>query len=474
MPTLENAKVVFTGNTFYLAWRAYIDRLVDANDVVDFRKKVPRFSNYTAINSTFPARARKIEYDTRFPSLTKHVSGTGHGGADQNWVTLRTTDAAVYDINVGKYKGRWIGGPFFSYKQRKFTTPSPRFDHAMDPYNVPINLGGPGSFYYSDNVTLDVDPFTGPVGFTDCYVTQDPRALFPAVLAASGYVQGARNDADPGRKMYNFGESLAELRDLPRLLKLAGDTFLQRGASAYLSYEFGWKPLIQDVRSLFDFASAIRKRIEFLKLKQGQPIKRKRLLYDLKGTPSTTRTTTAGNGGYGASTVKAGTYQFQDSWSIRSWYKSTIKFDIPGDIPEWRWEQEATNILRGTALDGSLLWQVTPWSWLIDWFSQIGDIIEREFGSSATTTQFLSEWIMVHARTDARLEVPCVWKTNAGSPYIPAGYARGHTYREAKMRQVPALSAAPLLRMENIFSVRQCAILFSLFLSRGKWDGYGK
>jgi len=472
MPTPGNPKIVFTGNTFYQAWRAYVNRLVPPADRVSFRKVVPDFSSYTAINSTFPARVRVAEYDTRFLQLKKHVQGTGTSPSE-NWTTFRTTDNIVYDVNVGKYGKRWIGGPFFAEKARKFFKPSTRMDHKMDPYHIPIWLGGPGKFWYSDNAICDVDPYAGDIAHGS-RVTTDPRDLFNSFVVANNLVQGARLDSDPGRPMYSFGQAIAELRDLPRLLKLAGDTFLQKGGSSFLSYEFGWKPLISDVRKLFDFSSSIRKRLEFLKKTEGQPIKRQRLLFDLRGTPGTTRTQSVGNAGYGQVSIKAGTYAVSDDWWMRAWYKSTIKFDIPDDIPEWRWEREATNILRGTHVDGSLLWQITPWSWLIDWFSRVGEIVEREFGTSAVSTQFLSEWIMINARCNSRLEVPCVWKVNSGSPYVPAGYSSCTSYREVKARQVPTTTSVPLLRLEHILSIRQSAVLFALFTARSRWDSMGK
>lgn len=64
---------------------------------------------------------------------------------------------------------------------------------------------------------------------------------------------------------------VAELKDIPRMLKHAGDllhglrrlrnmAFHKEIAKAVLSYQFGWAPLISDIRKLIDFHESVDKR----------------------------------------------------------------------------------------------------------------------------------------------------------------------------------------------------------------------
>jgi hypothetical protein len=95
--------------------------------------------------------------------------------------------------------------------------------------------------------------------------------LAPADLGAlaSSLIAGT-NPTRPDVLVPNF---LFELKDMPMMLKDAGDLLLgglkpsirkrnkkNLSASQYLAYNFGWAPLISDVKKLFDFTENVKKR----------------------------------------------------------------------------------------------------------------------------------------------------------------------------------------------------------------------
>lgn len=60
----------------------------------------------------------------------------------------------------------------------------------------------------------------------------------------------------------------------------------------------------------------------------------------------------------------------------RVWWAGSFRYWIP-DTSSWAWNAEARAMLFGALPTPSMLWEALPWTWLIDWFSNVGDVISN-------------------------------------------------------------------------------------------------
>lgn len=89
-------------------------------------------------------------------------------------------------------------------------------------------------------------------------------------------------------------------------------------------------------------------------------------------------------------------------------YSGRFRYYVP-DIGSDEWTQRATDALFGSKPTPDLLWSVLPWSWLIDWFTNVGDIIAN-FSKNAVDNETLDSSFCVASLTEAlRVEVAISW-----------------------------------------------------------------
>nr|UJQ85483.1 MAG: hypothetical protein 1 [Leviviridae sp.] len=175
-------------------------------------------------------------------------------------------------------------------------------------------------------------------------------------------------ETNPSRPVVDIPTYLVELRDFPRLLRWEGNTLIRRAGSANLSYHFGWRPLLSDLSSLLDFQDIVATRYRELKAFYDSGLRRKRLLWS-GASPATHSGTYNSGDGFNYT----GTHQLAQTartWGSVEWYPTTL--------PP-RTEEALRSLARRAALgltvDLSTFWNLMPWSWLIDWCSNVGDFL---------------------------------------------------------------------------------------------------
>jgi len=71
----------------------------------------------------------------------------------------------------------------------------------------------------------------------------------------------------------------------------------------------------------------------------------------------------------------------------RHWFSARFKYWIQpvgaGRLERFLQAEHVNRILYGLDLDPSLVWELVPWSWLVDWFSSAGDSIANMCEDSA-------------------------------------------------------------------------------------------
>lgn len=182
----------------------------------------------------------------------------------------------------------------------------------------------------------------------------------------------------PGKPAANLGQFIAELRDFPRLFKLRLNSFRDLGGG-YLNLEFGWKPFLKDLIDFMDMTNRLKKRLDFLRRNNGKWRKRGGTL--LEETETSTADAAWPLASMPPAPCFAGGAAFYTSKLTTTvhrkyWFEARMRFFIPDiDTPEWLARE--TYRSWGLNITPSLVYELIPWTWLVDYFSNVGDVISN-------------------------------------------------------------------------------------------------
>jgi hypothetical protein len=175
---------------------------------------------------------------------------------------------------------------------------------------------------------------------------------------------------------------LAELRDVPSLLKTAGHSISKYGANEFLKWQYGWRPLIKDLQKLMNVTSRLHGRVSMLKRlkEQGVIVRRykppnrfERVIVPYGPTDYWPSHLT--NGHQDMAPIYMDAYVSIERWATVHW-----KADMPSGLPDTDDERLrlAMRAAFGGTIDGSTLWELMPWSWLIDWNTNMSEFISSK------------------------------------------------------------------------------------------------
>lgn len=207
------------------------------------------------------------------------------------------------------------------------------------------------------------------------------------------------NRMSPNKPMVDLPLFLAELKDLPgmvnaarsfgkalpkavELIRDAGLDLLSRNsrrkaiqsaADFHLQLGFGWSPLINDLATMLGVEAAIRqKQRELKRLASGKELMRTVDIADSETEYSDVRWF----GRWENWHLHGG--PFSERITHRAWATSRWKqnegIPLQGSDSEWA----AIRNLLGLNLSPSTLWNIIPWTFVIDYFTQIGPFLETK------------------------------------------------------------------------------------------------
>lgn len=160
------------------------------------------------------------------------------------------------------------------------------------------------------------------------------------------------------------GQRMREQADLARR---AGDEFL--------NVEFGWLPLLSDIRKFADSVRRAHQLIEQYIRDSDQKIRRRFTPMPLNHSVQTWTGLGQCTGGNNMpnTTVTETSHE-------RYWFSGAFRYHVPvGDdlYSRLRRYEQYSHLLFDTRLTPELLWNLAPWSWAIDWFTNAGDVIHN-------------------------------------------------------------------------------------------------
>jgi len=274
-------------------------------------------------------------------------------------------------------------------------------------------------------------------------------------LSDSADLTKALARTNPSRAIVDVPGFIGELRELPALFKIAGKSLLKRGANAYLSYQYGWKPLISDLHKMLDFQAHVMKREKELRNLYGKGGLRR--TFQLS---TDTASSVSNSGIFLESSLFSlvSNQQFVDTtrrrWATARWVPTVDK--LPQTDAELH--KLARTAVYGLSANASTAWNLIPFTWLVDWFSSCGDFFDAQRNVVGATCS--SACLMTHTKTIHRFEKVVLMS----SGFTSAKFGPGKVVVEDKLR---TFGTSPSIAADlHFLSGNQLSILGALGIQR--------
>ena len=205
----------------------------------------------------------------------------------------------------------------------------------------------------------------------------------------------------------SISTSIAELTEgLPSII----GSQLKRGPSAhavggeYLNYQFGIAPMISDVQDILRLSKSYQKIIEQFRRDNGRLVRRGCVLADTSSTSVSTATNIYGYMGGGKYPLQTMGYtsklttEVKDSTKV--WFSGAYKLAYPLALDGALKDITEFNRVYGVIPTAETAWNLVPFSWLADWFTNVGDVVKNASTLGTNNLQLAYGYVMAE---DARV-----------------------------------------------------------------------
>jgi hypothetical protein len=234
----------------------------------------------------------------------------------------------------------------------------------------------------------------------------------------------------------------------------------------YLNVEFGWLPLVSDMRT---FAKSVNDHHKILSDLRAGSGKLSRVGYHFPSSSSfNSATGTAfcyfpGNSGF-STNVSA---TLVASQTIETWFSGAFEYYLPVSdsmVSKAQLYAEYAQKLLGVKPTPDAIWNSSPWTWGLDWFVNAGDVITNmsQLGQNGLVLKY--GYIMSSCTTKSVL-------TTAAHPTAFGGFTSGSVTHIQEWKKRLAANPYGFGVTDASLSAAQKAIVVALGLSRGKHHG---
>jgi len=166
------------------------------------------------------------------------------------------------------------------------------------------------------------------------------------------------------------------LKQLPAITRRYARLAADKIAKGNLQWKFGIAPMIGDVTRLLKFSDVVNRRMIYLrKIRDGKELRRNVTLGSddfVQIQKNVSLDTSTGRTFRG---TKYTSYSYKE-WASCRWLATSSTPQIPEDDSALRYlaVRNAYGLNSRGALEAA--YELTPWSWLMDWYSNIGDFLQ--------------------------------------------------------------------------------------------------
>jgi hypothetical protein len=379
--------------------------------------------------------------DRRNPSSV--ATHYGIQDSEYGWMYLGDTGHYGYPDYPNN---RDIGGPFWIEKRKT----------VIQPTQVGTVWTGRNSITYNFD-------------YTGAFLIQPPALTLPSgETKPDAWGAEAYSKMKPAKPEFGLTNYIVELKDLTQMLRLRCQSLLGQIGGNALAYKFGWEPLARDLLKLFELQRAVQNRYKQLLRDEGKPVRRRIKLFESQTDAMTT--VVAPSAGNFAPVLN--TYYY-NGWPTmthvtkeadRVWASAEFRYWLPGyhEVRDFRWERKLKQALTGDNLNLSTIYNLLPWSWLLDWFTNLGDVVENLETGVADTIHARYFYVMRERALERETFGQIFLKDSTGRPVTFNGSAK----QVSSIKRRVAGDPFGFMTDSNTLSAMQLFILGALGLSR--------
>lgn len=321
------------------------------------------------------------------------------------------------------------------------------------PYLVETMVDFTGNFAFTNPLDLTqrdrvLGWVTGPNGGSNAWlckryiVVDSGRANAPNELSDSVAATKALAMTNPQRPVVDVWNFLFELKDIPQMILQIGRFAKKYGlpaknwpkgltfsgvsrdvGDAYLGWTFGWDLLAKDLIAMLDSAMSIDKRVHDLEALKAGELRKSATLFTGK-FPLLVQTYVGPL--YSATSYLQFNLEYDDKIWARVRYKpSAFTLHAIGNDTL----STARSLAYGHVPSIATIWNAIPWTWLIDYFSTIGDYLN----ATRNNLQVIVDDIAVMKHQTIQFQNPDSWgKQLSGAPIlfeVNKHYVQSYKYR---------------------------------------------
>jgi len=348
----------------------YYDRTVNSDYGID----------RTEVRRTFPERSTEAYLDggqvtdsISHPSWNRHRKGRFQGDTGGPFSTTKWYVEPFPGHHINTFgEARDDYGRYFSGKYSGAILPMPPSSMTFPPFTTPSNLEAKGVQAIArcapSNPTVDLSVVIG-----ELWKEGIPKLLGSVLTSLKGMSHSDRRKA------------------------VAGE---------YLNYEFGWKPLINDLVSFANAVIASDVILDNYIRNSGKMVRRTyefpvstSIMIDEVRTDCSPWTAISGGFINDWSMINKGKVLRTHKSEVRQWFSGAFAYYVP-PADGLRNSMARTIIeakkLYGLSLTPDTLWNLAPWSWFVDWFSNVGDNIANWSNWAIDNQVLLYGYMMEH------------------------------------------------------------------------------
>lgn len=270
---------------------------------------------------------------------------------------------------------------------------------------------------------------------------------------------------------------LKTLRSVKRFRDLTKGSGKRIGKE-YLNANFGWLPILSDVEKILKTYLELDARLAQLRKDNGQNVRRSGTLEYSKSSsvrspldPNANIYIYPGNGFYnrGLDSEPYGPSEYWTETEERVWFAGKGSYILPIDLqeaPDRSKMQDYLALLKSVPSPATV-YELLPWSWLVDYFLNVGDVIQQAIGSGVG--EYTADYCYLMRK---RVETTYYAVTSVGRYGLATGTEIPSKSRNAqcvvKKTTLERIAATPFgfgLSVGGL-SARRLAILTALGLSR--------